>query len=106
MSNELADRFHKEMILLYEKALDECGYKARIFIHMIRDKGGVETAKSLLQVRGHPEGLTVLWEKKRLDISVEALVLESQWSTLFTKGELDVAEKRLNELGYKGISEE
>jgi hypothetical protein len=106
VSDELADGFNKEMVLLYKKALDECGYKASIFIHMIHDKGGVETAKSLLHVRGHPKGLTVLCEKGRLDLSMEALVLKSPWSTLFTKEDLDVARKRLEELEYEGISEE
>ena len=100
MSNESADGFNKEMILNGKKALDECGYDARIFIQMIKDKGGVETAKSLLCSNEHQNELILLYMKKRLDLSMEALVLKTPWSALFTKEELDVARKRLETLEY------
>ena len=64
------------------------------------NKGGVEAAKSLLDTDECSQGLTFLYEARRLDISMEALILEPQWSTLFTKEELDIAKNRLDELGY------
>lgn len=103
MSSELADRFHEEMFSIYEKAMDECNYNATRFLQMVNGQGGLDAAKSLLHADGYSEGLTALWEKGRLDISMEALILKSPWSELFTEEELDVARKRLKELGYKEV---
>ena len=43
---------------------------------------------------------TTLWELKRLDLSVEAYVLRSEYAPLFTKEERGVARARLKEYGY------
>ena len=68
---------------------------------MVIDQGGLDAAKSLLNSGGYSEGLTRLWEEKRLDISMEATVLENPWRKLFTREELVVAEQKLRELGYE-----
>ena len=52
-------------------------------------------------LKGYSEGLTALWERGRLDITMEALVLKKPWTELFTEEDLSVARKRLYELGYK-----
>jgi hypothetical protein len=50
------------------------------------------------------EGYTALWERKRLDLTVEALVLDPQWKELFTKDELNKAKQRLLDYRYKFYS--
>jgi len=100
MSNELENAFHQKMVEVYEKAKTECHYNAARFHQMVQQNGGLATAKQLLASSHYPEGLTRLWELKRLDISMEATVLEEPWCGLFNSNELAVAKERLKELGY------
>ncbi|GAB4273942.1 hypothetical protein [Thermincola ferriacetica] len=72
--NELERSFHKEMLNIYKRADEELGYRATRFLQMLSEKGGVATAIRLVSKPGGTEGFTVLWENKRLDLSVEALV--------------------------------
>ena len=102
MSNNLEAQFHQEMLNVYHRAKSECRYSANRFLEMVTDHGGLAAAKQLLASKHHPEGLTRLWQEKRLDISMEALVLRDPWRTLFSQEELRVARKRLDDLGYKG----
>ena len=93
--------FHQRMRQVYERAQSECGYTATRFLQMVADQGGVQAAKQLLATEGYSEGLTRLWEEGRLDISMEAAVLEAPWRDLFTEEELATASKRLKELGFE-----
>lgn len=47
-----------------------------------------------------PAGSAPLWEKGRLDLSVEAVVLQDRFADLFTDEELTTAQDRLAEYGY------
>ena len=67
------------MMDIYHTAKSECGYNAHYFRQMIIEHGGLEAAKRLLKSQGFSDGLTRLWECKRLDISMEALVLKKRW---------------------------
>lgn len=67
------------------------GYDPREFRRMIADLGGLETAKRLLQDRRPSDGFTTLMLKGRPDLTLETLVLEPQWQSLFTDAELGVA---------------
>jgi len=92
-------QFHEEMIHLYKEAA-KIGYHANQFMHMVNENGGVETAHLLL-AKDPTEGFTRLWEKKRLDLSVEAVALKPQFVPLFDNTERANARKRLAEYGYK-----
>lgn len=96
----IEDDFHQKMVEVYEKAKTECRYNATRFHQMVQQYGGLATAKKLLASNHYPEGLTRLWELKRLDISMEATVLQEPWCTLFTTEELAIAKKHLKELGH------
>jgi hypothetical protein len=41
-----------------------------------------------------------LWERKRLDLAVESLVLNPEWRHLFSTAELEIARRRLRDYGY------
>ena len=92
--------FHERMRQIYDQAKGECGYTATRFLQMINAHGGLEAAKKLLRSDAYSEGLTRLWEEKRLDISMEATVLQEPWRQLFTEQELATAKKKLTELGF------
>jgi hypothetical protein len=75
MSNtNLAEVFHQEMVDGYH-SMAKLGYRANYLLQMIQEHGGVDTARRLLHNQQLGSGLTKLWELKRLDLSVEALVL-------------------------------
>lgn len=93
--------FHQRMRQVYDQARSECNYTASRFLQLVTDHGGVQAAKQLLRTEGYSERLTRLWEEGRLDISMEAAVLEDPWRNLFTKEELAIASKRLEQLGFR-----
>ena len=90
-----SQQFHSAMFGIYQRAKAEVGYNATRFLQMLDEHGGLETARILLHAPGVSEGYTALWERKRLDLTVEALVIEPEWRDLFTADELAVARKRL-----------
>ena len=73
----------------------QVGYTANRFHQMLTEHGGVETARRLLPQMS--DGFTELWRRKRLDLTVEALVLQPRWESLFSANELDVARSRLRD---------
>jgi hypothetical protein len=98
---ELSNQFHRAMINIYERALRECRYNANRFIQMVQHDGGVEAAKRLLHTPGFQYGFTELWQCGRLDIIMEALVIQPQYAELFTEEEIQTAKTRLEECGYQ-----
>ena len=52
-------------------------------------------AKQLIAKEGGTYGFEVLWENKRLDLSVEALVLKPEYEALFTDEERILCRNRL-----------
>jgi hypothetical protein len=95
------DDFESAMRLLYHRAKDEAGYPAAYFLGMLAEHGGLETARRLLAATTISDGFTALWERKRLDLTVEALVLRLEFQGLFTDQELEIARRRLEQFGYK-----
>jgi hypothetical protein len=93
--------FHEDMKNIYTQCA-KLNYKPTIFLNMVNNYGGYEAAKRLLAQHGHTHGFNKLYEMGRLDLSMEALILE-KWSHLFTEKEIDICRKRLLELGYKNI---
>jgi len=92
--------FHKEMLKVYERAKEECHYNATYFLRMVSEMGGLRAAKRLLSADASQYGFTKLWERGRLDLSVEALALDHRFRSLFTGRELNVAKNRLKAYGY------
>ena len=94
--------FDQAMFNIYRRAKDEAGYNATAFLRMLSDRGGLATAKTLINSPKPSDGYTALYERERLDLTVEAMVLESpQWHELFTTEELKCARNRLRQYGYK-----
>lgn len=76
------------------------GYIATYFLQMLEEHGGRETAKRLLAKREPQTGLFELWRLKLLHESMEAVVLQERFHSLFMEDELAEAHRRLDELGY------
>ena len=92
-----AQRFEAALRDAYRRAANEAGYTATRFKQMLDERGGVATAKALLNE--HPnrvsEGFTQLALKQRLDLTVESIVLDDEWKRLFSTDELATAKRRL-----------
>ena len=85
---------------VYVLARSEADYDARLFVTMLSTLGGLGTAKRLLATTDVSSGFTVLYERGRLDLTVEALVVKPEFAILFTDHEIDIAQQRLRQLGY------
>lgn len=90
------------MVNIYNRAIKEAGYKPSIFMGMVSEHGGLETARRLLHYKDVSEGYIKLWERGRLDLTVEAVIFDNpKWHALFTEQELEIAEKRLKKYEYQ-----
>lgn len=98
---QLEVEFDEAMHSIYHRALKEAGYKATIFLDMLFANRGIETARRLIHSTQVSTGYTALWERKRLDLTVEALIRDNpKWHPLFTADELAICRKRLGKYGY------
>jgi hypothetical protein len=89
------ERFHEAMLEIYWLAGGATGYWANYFLRSVRDKGGLSAARELLDKTGTSPGFARLTAERRLDLSMEALVLRPEFSTLFTPAEIEIARARL-----------
>jgi hypothetical protein len=100
-TQHLIDEFDQAMHGIYQRALSEVGYKASIFLNMLFAHRGVETARRLIHSARVSDGYTALWERKRLDLTVEALICDDEkWHSLFSSEEIAICRKRLRQYGY------
>lgn len=67
---------------------------------MLANEGGIKTDKKLICKNGGTVGFEKLYECKRLDLSVEALVYQDKYKELFTEEEITMCKERLKEYGY------
>jgi hypothetical protein len=100
MPTPLEKQFTEAMLDIYRIARKETSYNPARFLGMVNERGGLDTARSLLHASGVSEGFTRLALERRLDLTVEALVLSPKWRSLFTSEELALAEARLRQYGY------
>jgi hypothetical protein len=98
-SSNLERAFDEAMMQIYLVAKTQAGYNAMRFLKMLGEHGGVETARRLLPHMS--DGFTELWQRNRLDLTVESLVLQARWHDLFSDDEREVARRRLRECGAK-----
>ena len=101
MKEYLIKRFNSDMLDIYKRAKSEVKYNAIRYIHMLTEHGGLETAHILLNSTAISEGYAALWERGRLDLTVEALIWENvEYHELFTEDEIRIAKKRLIDYKY------
>ncbi len=101
MTSEIIREFNNDMTEIYNRAKKECRYNATYFLRMLSNHGGLNTAKILLSSSGPQYGFEKLWGCGRLDLTVEALVRQPKYISLFTEQEIKTAEKRLRDYGYE-----
>ncbi len=101
MKEDLVKRFNSAMWDIYKRAKSEAKYNATRYLHMLDSHGELETAHILINSPEVSEGYTALWERRRLDLTVEALIFDNfEYHELFSEDELHKAKKRLIEYKY------
>ena len=82
MTNEGSSKLFDEKIMdIYRRALSEARYRATIFHQMLLAHRGLETARILLRTKTVSDGYTALWERGRLDLTVEAVINDDPHGT-------------------------
>lgn len=90
-----------EQILL--EAVDQAkafNYHPTRFIAMIRSKGPFQTVKDIVAYSKPSDGFNVLLFNQRVDLTCEAIIVETRWRQHFDDDLLDIAERRLTAHGY------
>jgi len=97
----LEDEFNQRMQKVYLDGKTEVKFAAPLFAEMLKEHGGLETARRFIHSPDYAPGFTKLWERKRLDLTVEAVILEEpKWHPLFTPEEIEICRERLRFYGY------
>lgn len=97
----IEEAFDLEMLGIYQRALSEVNYRATRFLQMLNEHRGLETARILIHAPNVSEGYTALWHRKRLDLTLEAVIMDNpKWHPLFSQEELQICKKRLADYGY------
>lgn len=103
-ANSVEERFDAAMMDIYLRAKSEAQYNLARYFHMLAEHRGLQTARILLHADTVSEGYTALWERGRLDLTVEALIWDHpEFHSLFTEEEREIARKRLEEYKYSGL---
>ncbi|NLB81252.1 MAG: hypothetical protein GX800_06525 [Clostridiaceae bacterium] len=100
MCDNLVERFGNELLEAVRQCQEQLSYNPTYFLRMFHEKGPVEAAKILVNSPAPAEGFTKLWEKQRLDLTVEAHVIKDQYNSLFEQEEIEKARKRLQDYEY------
>lgn len=97
----LEDELTKAFIDGYYVAGKEVGYWGRRFLQAVRRNGGLATAKRMLLPRnaGQRKGLDALLGANRPELTVEAIVLQPKFRSLFSAAEIAAAQERLGQYG-------
>ena len=99
---DLKERFKEAMCESCRVCKEELDYPPHYWWRMVRKLGGeVEAARHLLDAKQPQAGFGRLLGLDRLDLSVEAAVVDPIYASLFTDDQRKEARKRLDAVGYK-----
>lgn len=97
---DLQKQLHQAMLEIYQRSLKETGVNHSMFHRMIHEQGAHATALHLVHAPKPSDGYTDLYLKGRLDLTVEALVLQKKWDPIFEEETRQLARKRLTEYRF------
>jgi predicted GNAT family N-acyltransferase len=97
---DLMKDLREAMLEIYRRSLRDTGVDHRLFHQMIIERSPHETALHLVHALKPSDGYTDLFLKKRLDLTVEALVLQAKWTPIFADETRQQARKRLTEYHF------
>ncbi len=101
---QLINELHRAMFRIYDEST-AIGYTPSKFRQMVANEGGLQTAKKLIGSKQLSDGFAELAQLGRLDLTVEALVLQEKYRPLFNEVELEIARERLVQLGFEIVGD-
>lgn len=95
--------FTAALIESANRCIKEVKYRPHDFFEMIKEHPGCEVAKSLILSPKPSKGFENLAapERSRLDLTMEAIVIQPKWWPIFEREILQAAHERLRKYGYK-----
>ena len=99
-SSGVAQEFARRITAACGRALAEANYSPTYLRTLLTQLGPLETARKLLAAPAVSDEFAALWERGRMDLTVEALVVEPEFSELFSQDEIHIARRRLEQFGY------
>ena len=87
----LEKNFEKELIKKCEIAEKECGCPQKRLLLTIEKFGGVRTVQEILRKGRVSDGFDKLQKANRLDLTMEATIVESKYNELFTDEEVNLS---------------
>ena len=98
----LDEQYRERCLSLARELHTLLGMPSSRFLKMIDEHGAVTATRMLVHAQYPSDTFTVLWEKKRLDLTVEAvIVVERTWDPLFPETDREAARRRLLDYGWK-----
>lgn len=98
--SDIEDKINKELAEVCARSKTEVDYTPSRFLEMMSRDGGIVAAKKVISCN-NTDGFDRLWLENRLDLSVEAIVIKPEYSSLFTEDERQICLKRLCEAGFQ-----
>lgn len=71
------------------------GFRSRGLKRRFEDLGPVDAVRSIVLEEGGSKGFALLWVLNRLDLTLEALVIQARWSALFSEEVKSISRDRL-----------
>lgn len=96
----LAQSFQQEALRNAQTAMLSYGAPTRRLFQTLQEKGGVETAKENAQRHRVSDGFDALTRCRHLELSLEALMTQGKYGSLFTDDEVNWCLDVLMEAGY------
>lgn len=96
----LEKKLQQEVIKNCELAEKEYGCKMTKFLQTVERFGIVKTAQEILRKGRTSDGFNKLVEAGRLDLTMEATIVKSEYSELFTDEQINSCYELLCEKGY------
>lgn len=98
--NELEKQFTEELIKKCEQSKGVNGYNPTRMMETIHKFGGVKTAKEILRKGRVSDGFDKLREAQKLELTMEATVIDRKYGELFEDEEVNSCYELLCEYGY------
>ena len=93
----IRENFKAEVISATERCYD-IGYSPNIFKQMISSQHPVEVGKKLVLSGELQYGIRELAKLSHLELTIESIMLQPRFQSLFSKEELEAAQWRLSEV--------
>ncbi len=101
MDINLENKLRTEFLNAVNICKNQYGYNPTRFLQMLEKYGPVNTAINLVMDPKCHDGFTKMWELRRLDLTVEAIICRSPYNRLFSHEVIEKAKEKLEQLGYR-----